>query len=45
MQYRDGLTYQQIGEQLGVSANMVKKYLSKALGHCRQRLAQQQDLL
>jgi RNA polymerase sigma factor (sigma-70 family) len=45
MQYRDGMTYQQIGEQLGVSANMVKKYLSKALSHCRQRLAAKQDLL
>lgn len=45
MQYRDGLTYQQIGEQLGISSNMVKKYLSKALNHCRQRLAAQQDLL
>ena len=45
MQYRDDLTYQQIGEQLGVSANMVKKYLSKALGHCRQRLAAKQNVL
>jgi len=45
MQYRDGLTYQQIGEHLGVSANMVKKYLSKALGHCRQRLVAKQDAL
>jgi RNA polymerase sigma-70 factor (ECF subfamily) len=45
MQYRDGMTYQQIGEQLGVSVNMVKKYLSKALSHCRQRLAATQDLL
>jgi RNA polymerase sigma factor (sigma-70 family) len=45
MQYRDGLTYQDIGERLGVSANMVKKYLSKALAHCRQRLAEEKDLL
>jgi RNA polymerase sigma factor (sigma-70 family) len=45
MQYRDGLTYQQIGEHLGVSANMVKKYLSKALGHCRQRLVAKRDVL
>lgn len=45
MQYRDGMTYQQIGQHLGVSANMVKKYLSKALEHCRQRLAAEKDFL
>lgn len=45
MQYRDGMTYREIAKQLGISCSMVKKYLSKALGHCRQRLAAQQDLL
>jgi RNA polymerase sigma factor (sigma-70 family) len=45
MQYRDGLTYQQIGERLGVSSNMIKKYLSKGLSHCRDRLAAKQDSL
>lgn len=45
MQYRDGLTYEQIGDRLGVSANMVKKYLSKALALCRERLAAERDLL
>jgi RNA polymerase sigma factor (sigma-70 family) len=45
MQYRDGMTYVEIGERLGVSANMVKKYLSKALSYCRQRLAAEKDSL
>jgi DNA-directed RNA polymerase specialized sigma24 family protein len=45
MQYRDGMTYVEIGEHLGVSANMVKKYLSKALSYCRQRLAAEKDSL
>jgi RNA polymerase sigma factor (sigma-70 family) len=35
MQYRYGLTYDEIGAQLGVSSNMVKKYLAQALAHCR----------
>ena len=37
---RYGLTYQQIGERLGVSSNMVKKYLAQALGQCRRAMAQ-----
>jgi RNA polymerase sigma factor (sigma-70 family) len=32
---RDGKTYDEIGVRLGVSRNMVKKYLSQALAHCR----------
>jgi RNA polymerase sigma factor (sigma-70 family) len=39
LQYRYGLTYQQIGDQLGVSANMVKKYLAQGLAQCRRRMA------
>jgi RNA polymerase sigma factor (sigma-70 family) len=35
---RDGLTYDEIGAQLGISAGMVKKYLSIGLRHCRARL-------
>lgn len=35
---RDGLTCADIGQQLGVSVSMVKKHLSRALAHCRQRL-------
>jgi RNA polymerase sigma-70 factor (ECF subfamily) len=38
LQYRDGLSYQSIGERLGVSAHMVKKYLSQGLNHCRRRM-------
>jgi RNA polymerase sigma-70 factor (ECF subfamily) len=38
LQYRDGLTYEEIGARLGVSANMVKKYLRQALLHCRRRM-------
>ncbi len=38
MQYRDGLSYAQIGERLGISDNMVKKYLVQALAHCRKRM-------
>jgi len=39
LQYWHGLSYEEIGERLGVSANMVKKYLSQALAHCRRRMA------
>jgi RNA polymerase sigma factor (sigma-70 family) len=38
-QYRYGLSYQQIADQLEVSPHMVKKYLAQALGHCRRRMA------
>jgi len=40
LQYRYGLTYQEIADRLGVSSNMVKKYLAQGLGHCRRRMAQ-----
>lgn len=39
LQYRHGLTYQQIAERLEVSPRMVKKYLTQALSHCRRRMA------
>jgi RNA polymerase sigma-70 factor (ECF subfamily) len=38
LQYRHGLSYEDIGVRLGISTNMVKKYLAKALGHCRRRM-------
>ncbi len=36
---RDGLTYDEIAEQIGISASMVKKYLIQGLRHCRKVLA------
>jgi RNA polymerase sigma-70 factor (ECF subfamily) len=39
LRYRHDLSYQEIADRLGVSSNMVKKYLSQALGHCRCRMA------
>jgi RNA polymerase sigma factor (sigma-70 family) len=38
LQYRDGLSYAEIAAALKVSANMVKKYRSYALAHCRRRM-------
>ncbi len=40
LQYRYGLTYHEIADRLGVSSNMVKKYLAQGLGQCRRYLAQ-----
>jgi RNA polymerase sigma-19 factor, ECF subfamily len=34
----EGLSYTDIGEQLGVSASMVKQYIAKAMLHCYQVL-------
>ena len=39
LQYRYGLSCADIGERLGISTPMVKKYLAQALGHCRRRMA------
>lgn len=39
LHYRHGLSYAEVGERLGVSANMVKKYLAQSLVHCRRRMA------
>jgi RNA polymerase sigma factor (sigma-70 family) len=39
---RDGETYDEIGKRLGVSRNMVKKYLSQALAHCRKSVDTEQ---
>jgi RNA polymerase sigma factor (sigma-70 family) len=35
---RFGLSLEEVGKQLGVSRPMAKKYLKKALTHCRERL-------
>ena len=39
LHYREGLSYQEIAERLEVSTHMVKKYLARALVHCRGRMA------
>jgi RNA polymerase sigma-70 factor (ECF subfamily) len=38
LQYDHDLSYEDIGARLGISVHMVKKYLTKALGHCRRRM-------
>ncbi|MCF7749723.1 sigma-70 family RNA polymerase sigma factor [Bacillus subtilis subsp. subtilis] len=38
MQYRDGLSYRQIAERLGVSTHMVKKHVVRGLSVCRRAL-------
>jgi len=40
LQYRYGLTYQEMADRLGVSTHMVKKYLAQGLGRCRHYMAQ-----
>jgi RNA polymerase sigma-70 factor (ECF subfamily) len=37
--HRDGHTYEEIGERLAVSRNRVKKYLARALAHCRKHVS------
>jgi RNA polymerase sigma-70 factor (ECF subfamily) len=39
LQYWHGLSYQEIAARLGISTNMVKKYLRQALTHCRRRMS------
>ena len=43
MHRRDGMTYNEIGNALGVSASMVKKYLSQGLARCRSGMRRFQD--
>lgn len=38
MQYRDGLSYKQIAERMGISSHMVKKHVVRGLAVCRQAL-------
>lgn len=38
LRYRYELSNEEIGSRLGVSSNMVKKYLKQALTHCRCRM-------
>ena len=37
---RDGLSYKEIGTRIGISTNMVKKYLARSLRHCREHLSE-----
>ena len=39
LHYVQGLSYDEVAQRLGISSRMVKKYLGKALGHCRRRMA------
>lgn len=39
---RDGMTLDDIAKQLGTSRSMVKKYLKKAILHCRDRLGREE---
>lgn len=41
---RDGYTLEEIAGELGVSRDMAKKYLAKALGYCKRKLARVQDV-
>jgi RNA polymerase sigma factor (sigma-70 family) len=38
LQYWHGMSYEEIARRLEISTNMVKKYLSQALLHCRRRM-------
>ncbi len=38
LQYRDGLSYQEIATKLGVTTHAVKKYVMQGLALCRKRL-------
>lgn len=41
LQYRDGMTYEQIAQQLGVTTHAVKKYVMTALALCRRQVKEQ----
>jgi RNA polymerase sigma factor (sigma-70 family) len=41
---RDGYTLEEIAGELGVSRDMVKKHLAKALGYCKRKLARVREI-
>jgi RNA polymerase sigma-70 factor (ECF subfamily) len=40
LHYRDGLSYVEVGERLGISVHMVKKHVVKVLSHLRETVAE-----
>ena len=38
LRWREGLTQAEIGERMGLSRQMVQKYLATGIAHCRKRL-------
>jgi RNA polymerase sigma factor (sigma-70 family) len=38
LRFTRDLSYREIGEQLGVSAQMARKYVVQGLSHCRRRM-------
>lgn len=43
MHRRDGMTYNEIAGELGISVGMVKKHLAKGLARCREQLLRYSD--
>jgi RNA polymerase sigma-70 factor (ECF subfamily) len=43
LQYRDGLTYEQIAGRIGVTTHAVKKYVMQGLALCRKRIQRPQQ--
>ena len=43
LQRRDGMTYREVAERLNCSTSMVKKYLKRAISHCRNRMSESSD--
>jgi len=39
LRFTEGLSYREVALRMGVSAQMVKKYVAHALVHCRRRMA------
>ena len=39
LRFTEGLSYREVAMRLGVSAQMAKKYVARALVHCRRRMA------